>query len=458
MGVWSLLEHSRGPRPLDDLKVIVRSLSHLKPNPRNARMHSRRQIRQIADSIQAFGFNNPVLVDEDGLLIAGHGRVEAAKLLGMGEVPTVCLALMSEEQKRPYVIADNRLAEKAGWDKEILAVEFETLFEMAPELDLTVTGFELAEIDLIIGDKAVAGEPDVLDEFSPPQAKALVVTRPGDLWQLGDHRVLCADATQEDSYICLLQGHQAQMVFADPPYNVPIRGHVSGLGHAQHAEFPMASGEMSDAAYTAFLTTSLEKIETHSSSGAIAFVCMDWRHLYELLAAGRATKLTLKNVCVWVKTNAGMGTFYRSQHELIAVFKVGDGPHINSFELGQYGRRRTNVWTYPGFNSFGAGRDATLAMHPTVKPVALIADAIKDCSKRNGLILDPFLGSGTTILAAEVTGRRAAGLELDPRYVDCAVRRWQRATGKFALLGATDESFEAIAAARAGEVKEAAHG
>ena len=157
---------------------------------------------------------------------------------------------------------------------------------------------------------------------------------------------------------------------------------------------------------------------------------MDWRHLHELLAAGRATKLTLKNLCVWVKTNAGMGTFYRSQHELIAAFKLGDGPHINSFELGQHGRRRTNVWTYPGFNAFGTGRDAALAMHPTVKPVALIADAIKDCSKRNGLILDPFLGSGTTVLAAEVTGRRAAGLELDPRYVDCAIRRWQRTTGK----------------------------
>ena len=248
------------------------------------------------------------------------------------------------------------------------------------------------------------------------------------------------------------------MVFADPPYNVPISGHVSGLGHAQHAEFPMASGEMSDAAYTVFLTTILERIERHSSSGAIAFVCMDWRHLHELLAAGRAAELTHKNLCVWVKTNAGMGTFYRSQHELIAVFKVGDGPHINSFELGQHGRRRTNVWTYPGFNAFGAERDAALAMHPTVKPVALIADAMKDCSKRNGLILDPFLGSGTTILAAEVTGRRAAGLELDPRYVDCAVRRWQRASGKVGLLAATGESFETVAAARAGEAKEVAHG
>ena len=386
-----MYDQSRVPSPLVDLKVVVRSLSHLKPNPRNARTHSRRQIRQIADSIAAFGFNNPVLIDGDGGVIAGHGRVEAAKLLGISEVPTVCLAHMNEEQKRAFVLADNRLAEKAGWDKEILAVEFETLFEMAPELDLTVTGFELAEIDLIIGDKAAAGEPDVLDEVSPPASQS---SRGHPAW-----RPLAARRPPRPLrrcnpgrlYICLLQGHQAQMVFADPPYNVPISGHVSGLGHAQHAEFPMASGEMSDAAYTAFLTSTLEYNRTHSADGAIAFICMDWRHLHELLAAGRATKLTLKNLCVWAKTNAGMGTFYRSQHELIAAFKLGDGPHINSFELGQHGRRRTNVWTYPGFNAFGAGRDAALAMHPTVKPVALIADAIKDCSKRNGLILDPFV-------------------------------------------------------------------
>jgi DNA modification methylase len=248
------------------------------------------------------------------------------------------------------------------------------------------------------------------------------------------------------------------MVFTDPPYNVAIAGHVSGLGHVQHAEFPMASGEMSEAAFTAFLTTILARIETHSADGAIAYVCIDWRHLYELLTAGRATGLALKNLCVWAKTNAGMGTFYRSQHELVAVFKVGTAPHINSFELGQFGRRRTNVWTYPGVNSFGAGRDAALSMHPTVKPVALVADTIKDCSKRNGLILDPFLGSGTTVIAAEITGRRAAGLELDPRYVDCVIRRWQQATGDAAVLAASEETFEAVTRARAAPRKEAARG
>ncbi len=402
--------------------MVVRSLSELKPNRRNARTHSRRQIHQIADSIAEFGFNNPILIDEDDVIIAGHGRAEAAKLLGLTEVPTVCLTHMSEAQKRAYVIADNKLAEKAGWDKDILAIEFQALFELSPKLDLTVTGFELAEIDLILQDDEPA-EPDVLDDVAPPEPEAPAVTRPGDLWQLGMHRVLCADATQDDSYTCVLQGEEAQMMFADPPYNVRISGHVSGLGQVQHPEFPMASGELSEADYTGFLSTTLDRIAAHSADGAIAFVCIDWRHLFELFTAGRAAKLTLKNLCIWVKTNAGMGTFYRSQHELIAAFKVGQAPHINSFELGQHGRRRTNVWTYPGFNSFGAGRDAALAMHPTVKPVALIADAIKDCSKRNGLILDPFLGSGTTVLAAEVTGRRAAGIELDARYVDCSIRR-----------------------------------
>ena len=239
------------------------------------------------------------------------------------------------------------------------------------------------------------------------------------------------------------------MTFADVPYNLPIGGHVSGLGRVQHAEFPMASGELSEDKYTALLTTAFDHIRANSAGGAIAYVCIDWRHLRELLAAGDAAHLTLKNLCVWVKTNAGMGTFYRSQHELIAVFKVGTAPHINSFELGQHGRYRTNVWTYPGVNSFGTGRDEALAMHPTVKPVKLVADAIKDCSKRNGLILDPFLGSGTTVIAAETTGRRAAGFELDPRYVDCIIRRWQQMTGKDAVLDATGDTFETVAVARA---------
>ena len=453
-----MIDQSCGRGPLDDMEVVVRPLSSLKSNPRNARTHSRRQLRQIADSIEAFGFNNPILVDESLVILAGHGRVEAAKLLRLTEVPTVCLSHLTEAEKRAYVIADNRLAEKAGWDADILAIEFETLFEIAPEFDLTVTGFEIAEIDLIIQGDDNEAEPDALDDVALPDTDTASVTRLGDLWQLDRHRVLCADATRREAYDRLLAGEAAQMVFTDPPYNVQIGGHVSGLGQVQHDEFSMACGEMTEDEFTVFLTTLLERIRSHSADGAIAFVCMDWRHFYELLVAGRTAKLALKNLCVWAKTNAGMGTFYRSQHELVAVFKVGDGPHINSFELGQYGRYRTNVWTYPGVNSFGAGRDEALAMHPTVKPVALVADAIKDSSKRNGLILDPFLGSGTTVIAAESTGRRAAGFELDPRYVDCVIRRWQQMTGKAAVLAATGETFETVADARVKEFEEVSHG
>ncbi len=266
-----MLDEYRVPSPPDNLKIVVRSLSELKPNPNNARTHSRRQIRQIADSIAQFGFNNPVLVDEHGMIIAGHGRVEAAKLLGLTEVPTVCLAHMSEAQKRTYVIADNKLAEKAGWDKDILAIEFQALIELAPELDLTVTGFELAEIDLIIQEEDSA-EADVLDEVALPDPEAPVVTRAGDLWQLGEHRVLCGDSIQKHSYISVLQDERAQMVFADPPYNVRIGGHVSGLGRVQHPEFPMASGELSEETFTAFLTNTLERVAAHSADGAIAFV------------------------------------------------------------------------------------------------------------------------------------------------------------------------------------------
>ena len=384
-----------------DARVESRALTALTPNPRNARTHSHRQIRQIADSIEAFGFNTPVLIDENGTIIAGHGRVAAAKLLGLTAVPTLLLSHMSEAEKRAYVIADNRLAEKAGWDMEILAIEFDTLFEMAPDLDLTITGFEIAEIDLAIQARKTGAAADALEVIPLPDVGAPTVSRLGDLWMLGPHRVLCADATASESYNVLLAGERAQMVFTDPPYNVPIDGHVTGLGKVRHAEFAMASGEMSDDAFAAFLADVLGFVRDHSQDGAIAFVCMDWRHIATLLGAGRCTDLELKNLCVWAKTNAGMGTFYRSQHELVAVFKIGRGPHINSFALGQYGRRRTNVWTYPGVNVFGTERDAALAMHPTVKPVALVADAIQDCSKRNGLILDRFLGSGSTVIAAE---------------------------------------------------------
>jgi hypothetical protein len=231
------------------------------------------------------------------------------------------------------------------------------------------------------------------------------------------------------------------MVFIDPPYNVPINGHVSGLGKVKHRDFAMASGEMSEARYVGFLGTCFGYLIGHSVNGSIHFICMDWRHSFELLSAARPIYSELKNLCVWNKDNGGMGSLYRSKHELVFVFKNGSATHINNVELGRHGRNRTNVWDYAGVNSLRDGRLEELAMHPTVKPVALVADAILDCSKRGGIVLDCFGGSGTTLIAAEKTGRRGYLMELDAAYVDVAIRRFQKLTGKQATHGETQRTF-----------------
>ncbi|HZH47683.1 MAG TPA: site-specific DNA-methyltransferase, partial [Roseococcus sp.] len=275
------------------------------------------------------------------------------------------------------------------------------------------------------------------------------VTQRGDLWVLGRHRLLCGDALDPEAYAQLMGADKAAMVFTDPPYNVPIAGHVCGAGAIQHREFAMATGEMDEQGFTAFLTTVLGHLARHSQDGAIHFVCMDWRHLGELLAAGRAVYSELKNLIVWNKTNAGMGTFYRSKHELVFAFKHGTAPHVNTFELGQHGRHRSNVWDYPGVNSFRPDRLEELRMHPTVKPVAMVADAIRDCSRRGEAVLDAFCGSGTTLVAAERAGRVGRALEIDPAYVDTAVRRWQALTGEAATHAETGLAFDAVAAERA---------
>jgi DNA modification methylase len=433
---------------MSDLSIAYRKVSELKPYARNARTHSRRQIKQIAKSIQEFGFNNPILIDDEDQVIAGHGRLEAAKLVGYLTVPTVRLAHLNAAQKRAYILADNRLAEKAGWDREIVALELQGLIDVGFEVELT--GFETPEVDILLDEAAEAthepaGPEDNIPEISPGPA----VSRLGDVWVLGSHRLVCADARGDGAYAALLNGAKAEFVVTDPPYNVRIDGNVCGLGRVRHADFAMASGEMSPEAFTAFLASVFAQLCTHSVDGSIHDICMDWRHMAEMLAAGREVYTELKNLCVWNKSNAGMGSFYRSKHELVFVWKNGSAPHINNFELGQHGRSRSNVWDYAGVNSFRAGRMDELAMHPTVKPVALVADAIKDCSRRAGLILDPFCGSGTILIAAERTGRKARAIELDPAYVDVAMKRWQLHTGKAAVLGETNETFEVVAELRA---------
>ena len=431
------------------LAVEYKSVAVLKPYHRNARTHSRKQIRQIAESISRFGFTNPVLVDDDLSIIAGHGRVEAAKLLGLVEVPCLRVSHLSVAEKRAYILADNRLAEKAGWDREILAIELQGLIDL--EFDMDLTGFETAEIDLILDETAASspdGETGPEDETPGMPDLAAAVTRPGDLWRLGRHRLLCGDARNGAAYRTLLEGESADAVFTDPPYNVPIDGHVCGLGRIRHRSFAMGVGEMSAAAFTAFLQETLGHAASVARDGAIAFVCMDWRHIGELLAAGQAVFSELKNLCVWNKTNGGMGSFYRSKHELVFVFKVGTAPHLNTFGLGDAGRYRTNVWTYAGVNSLKPGRLDELTMHPTVKPVALVADAIQDVTQRRGTVLDPFAGSGTTVIAAEKTGRCARVMEIDPAYCDVIVRRYERYAGKAATLAATGQAFETVAETR----------
>lgn len=427
-------------------QIVLLPVKQLRPNQHNARTHSKKQIRQLAASIQRFGWTAPLVVDGEGNIIAGHGRHLAALELGQDQVPAIVASHLTQIEKRALALADNKIAANAGFDRKILAAELGELATLLPEikLDLAITGFEPAEFDALIADFAEPGS-DPADHAPLPQDN--VISRPGDVWLLGPHRLLCGDARCQTALGALMGGEQAAMMFADPPYNVSIRKTV-GRGRIKHREFLQASGEMTPEQFTAFLEQCLRPAAQHSCPGAIHFVCMDWRHLEEAIVAGKTLYGALANLIVWIKTNAGQGSFYRSQHELICVFKVDGGPHQNNIEQGRHGRNRSNVWQYPGVNTFRKGRLQDLTVHPTVKPVALVADAIKDCTRRSDIILDPFIGSGTTILAAERTGRRAFGLEIDAAYVDAAVRRWQDATKRDASLESTGQTFDELAATR----------
>jgi DNA modification methylase len=369
----------------------------------------------------------------------------------MDQVPVLRLSNLTETERRAYVLADNKLALNAGWDRELLALELENLAHL--QFDIQLTGFELAEIDLVL-DEARNASPTSTDDTDDGQQAigdlADATSRPGDIWLLGRHRLICGDSREQATFGRLMENDRADLIFSDPPYNVPIDGHACGLGRIRHREFAMGVGEMSSEAFTAFLRLTLGNAAAYSRDGAISFVCMDWRHIGELLDAGAEVFSELKNVCVWNKTNAGMGSFYRSKHEFVFAFKVGTAPHTNTFGLGDTGRYRTNVWDYPGVNTLKPERMNELASHPTVKPVALVADAIRDCSRRGEIILDPFGGSGTTLIAAERTGRTARLIEYDAAYCDTIIRRFEQATGKTANLAETGQNFEATADLRRG--------
>ncbi|MDP3495090.1 MAG: DNA methyltransferase [Hyphomonadaceae bacterium] len=428
------------------LQFTYQAIDDLKPDPKNPRQHSKKQIRQIANSIEAFGFNAPALVDGSLKVIGGHARIQAARLAGMTEVPTVCLDHLSEAQAQAYMIADNRLTENSVWDDQLLAITFKELSALELDFDLEDTGFEMGEIDFRIESLDQSPPDDEhLEDVQPLPGPA--VTKPGDRWTLRDHVIVCANALEEQPYASLLGRDRATIVFTDPPYNVPIDGHVSGLGASKHREFAMASGEMTESQFVEFLTTFCRLLVQYSVSGSLHYIFMDWRHIGDLLAAGKVTYTELKNLCVWAKTNAGMGSLYRSQHELVAVFKSGRESHHNNIQLGRFGRHRSNLWTYAGMTSIARVTDegALLETHPTVKPVRLVADAILDASARGDIVLDPFLGSGTTLIAAERVGRRARGIELDPAYIDVAIRRWQRETGEAAVHANSGRTFDEIA-------------
>lgn len=435
---------------MHELQIEHVAIQDLRLPERNAREHPKKQVHQVAAAIKEFGIIIPIVVDQNGVIYAGVARYLASLQLNLPTVPVIRVEHLSQEQKRAFALADNKIAANAGFDLDVLAIELRELAALKLSFDLEVTGFDTAEIDLLI-DGSSSDKPDPTDVV--PELLEPPVTRTGDMWILDDHRLLCADSLEARTYSELMGADKARVVFADVPYNVKIDGHVGGLGAIKHREFAMASGEMDTPEFTQFLATSFRHAVSVSLDGAIHFICMDWRHVGEVLVAGKPIYSELKNICVWNKDNGGMGSFYRSKHELVFVYKVGTAPHVNTIELGRSGRYRTNVWDYAGVNTLGRGRSETLAMHPTVKPTALVIDAIKDCSRRGDIVLDPYCGSGTTIIAAHKCARRARAVEIDPLYVDVAVRRWQKLTGKQAVMDVTGETFQEIADQRLGATK-----
>ncbi len=432
----------------EDLVGEIRHLpiDALKGYRRHARKHSKRQRRLMERLLREFGFLMPILIDGENNVIAGHLRMIVAKANGHTKVPVIRVTHLTPAQVRALRIADNRLAELGEWDREALARELQYLVEI--EYDVEMTGLEAAEVDMAIEEFFAPVRENAADDV--PAVEQEVVSRLGDKWLLDEHPVYCGDARDSVCYAALMQGRQAQMMITDVPYNLKISGNVSGLGKVKHDEFVMASGEMSEAGFEVFLTDFIKNVVEFSEPGSVHYHCIDWRHIHVLERVCHRFYDAQLNLCVWVKSNGGMGSFYRSRHELVLVFRNGPGPHINNVQLGSFGRNRTNVWEYDGCSTGTKERRADLALHPTVKPAEMIADAIKDASKRGGLILDPFLGSGTTVIACEMTGRVCAGMELDPKYVDVIVRRWQAYTGGEAVHAETGLTFAQMQDVRAG--------
>ncbi|MBU3591196.1 ParB N-terminal domain-containing protein [Polynucleobacter sp. 78F-HAINBA] len=431
-----------------DIKLEIRYalISELIADSRNPRIHSKHQIKQIAKAIQASQIVVPIFIDPSGKILAGHGRLLAAQYLGLDSVPVICVSHLTPEQAILFAISDNKLTENARWDDNTLGKLFAELSRLEVNLDLEISGFSTTEIDLKIADLDPIDpqENDPADFAIPVQKKP--ISKLGDVWLLDKHQIICGNSLEDGIYQILMRDCKANAVFSDAPYNVPISGHVGGGGKIQHREFRMASGKMSVTEFTQFLTAVFQLLSKYSTPTSIHFQCIDWRHLSEMLSAGSVAYAELINLAVWVKNSGGMGSLYRSRHELVLVFANHKGPRRNNVQLGKFGRNRTNVWEYPGILTMSKQSEEgnLLALHPTVKPVAMVADAILDITARNEIVLDPFLGSGTTLLACERTGRTCRGIEIDPLYLDTAIRRWQYFTGGSAIHAQSGQSFDEL--------------
>jgi DNA modification methylase len=426
---------------LPHLELTYLPLHQLQPTSKKLRKLDPAHVREIAAAITELGFCDPILIGKENVILNGEARLEAAKLHGLDRVPCIQVGHLNEKEQRVLRLAVNRLAEKGDWDLDQLKVEFEEL--IIEEAPIDVSGFTLDEIDQII----IANEAEAIEQGPlEPDDRAVAIARAGDLFELGPHRVVCGDAT-DPTVLRLLMGGDcaARLILTDEPYNVPIAGHVTG---SAHREFAMASGEMTAEQFLAFNLAWIEATAAYLRDGGVFGTFIDWRGQPTVHVA--ATKLDLQplNLIVWVKTNAGMGSLYRSRHELLPLFKKGDAPHVNNVELGKRGRWRSNVWTYPGASSLSSEARRGLQDHPTVKPTAMLEDALIDLTNRGEIVIDPFLGSGSSLVAADKTGRICRGVELDPLYVDVIVRRYQAATANNAVLVETGETFEALAARR----------
>lgn len=426
----------RNTPSLDWMDIGTLEFSKRRLSKENERQH-----RQLMASIAKFGFITAIVV-KGREVVVGEARLRAALELGVERVPAVDVGHLNAAEVRQFRIADNRLAELREWDPIALRAEFDEIIVLEPDLNIEAMGYEIPEFDIALQSPADAIDPD----DGPVPVSETTFSRPGDVWEIDGHAIMCGDARSRTDWRAILGGKSPAVIIADPPWNCPVKSHMGGKGAIQHPEFVMASGEMSDAEFLGFQRDWLACACEYSVPGGLLYVASDWRALHATTEAAHSCDLEQINLCVWRKT-PGMGSMYRSAHELFLVLRKSGAQHQNNIRLGAYGRFRSNCWDYPGASSFGIGREA-LAIHPTAKPVALLRDIFLDCTRRGDVVVDPFSGSGSTLIAAQRTGRAARVIELDPRYVDAAVRRYEQVFGRAPRLRSSGLTFKELQAER----------